>query len=68
MYKRQPKEIVAKLHTDIVRILKQPDVQERFKGEGGDIVGNTPEEFAAFIQKEAPKWSKVVKDAGVKVD
>ena len=63
-----PKEIVAKLHTDIVRILKQADVQERFKGEGGDVVGNMPEEFAAFIQKEVPKWSKVVKDANVKVD
>ena len=63
-----PKEIVAKLHTDIVRILKLPEVQERFKGEGGDIVANTPEEFAAFIRKEVPKWSKVVKDAGVKVD
>lgn len=63
-----PKELVTKLHTDIVRILKQAEVQERFKGEGGDIVGNTPDEFAAFIQKEVPKWSKVVKDAGVKVD
>jgi len=63
-----PKDIVTKLHADITRILKQADVQERFKGEGGDVVGNTPEEFAAFIQKEVPKWSKVVKDAGVKVD
>ena len=63
-----PKEIVSKLHDDIVRILKQADVQERFKGEGGDIVGNTPEEFAAFMQKEVPKWSKVVREAGVKVD
>lgn len=63
-----PKEIVGKLHDDIVRILKQADVQERFKGEGGDVVGNTPEEFAAFMQKEVPKWSKVVRDAGVKVD
>ena len=63
-----PKEIVSKLHDDIVRILKQADVQERFKGEGGDVVGNTPEEFAAFMQKEVPKWSKVVRDAGVKVD
>jgi tripartite-type tricarboxylate transporter receptor subunit TctC len=62
------KDIVTKLHTDLVRILKQPDVQERFKGEGGDIVANTPEEFGAFIRKEIPKWSKVVKDAGVKVD
>ena len=63
-----PKEIVAKLHDDIVRILKQADVQERFKGEGGDVVGSTPEEFAAFMQKEVPKWSKVVREAGVKVD
>jgi len=63
-----PKEIVSKLHDDIVRILKQADVQERFKGEGGDVVGNTPEEFAAFMQKEVPKWSKVVREAGVKVD
>jgi len=63
-----PKEIVTKLHDDIVRILKQADVQERFKGEGGDVVGNTPEEFAAFMQKEVPKWSKVVREAGVKVD
>ena len=62
------KDIVTKLHTDLVRILKQPDVQERFKGEGGDIVANTPDEFAAFIRKDVPKWSKVVKDAGVKVD
>jgi tripartite-type tricarboxylate transporter receptor subunit TctC len=63
-----PKELVTKLHADITRILKQADVQERFKGEGGDVVGNTPEEFAAFIQKEVPKWSRVVKDANVKVD
>lgn len=63
-----PKEVVAKLHADVVRVLKQADVQERFRGEGGDIVGNTPEEFAAFIRKEVPKWSAVVKDAGVKVD
>ena len=63
-----PKDIVAKLHADIVRVLKQPDIKERFAGEGGDIVANTPEEFGAFIRKEIPKWSKVVKDAGVKVD
>ncbi len=63
-----PKDIVAKLNADIVRVLKQPDVKERFAGEGGDIVADTPEEFAAFVRKEIPKWSKVVKDAGAKVD
>jgi len=63
-----PKDIVAKLHTDIVRVLKQPDVKERFAGEGGDIVADTPEAFAAFVHNEIPKWAKVVKDASVKVD
>ena len=65
---RTPKDIVAKVHADIVRVLKQPDIKERFAGEGGDIVANTPDEFGAFIRNEIPKWSKVVKDAGVKVD
>jgi tripartite-type tricarboxylate transporter receptor subunit TctC len=63
-----PKDIVAKLHADVVRVLKQPDVKERFAGEGGDIIANTPEEFGVFIRKEIPKWSKVIKDASVKVD
>jgi len=62
------KEIVAKLHNDIVRVPKQPDVKDRFAGEGGDIIADTPEQFAAFVNKEIPKWSKVVKDASVKVD
>jgi tripartite-type tricarboxylate transporter receptor subunit TctC len=63
-----PKDIVARLHADIVRILKTPDVKERFAGEGGDIAADTPDEFAAFIRKDIPKWAKVVKDASVKVD
>jgi tripartite-type tricarboxylate transporter receptor subunit TctC len=62
------REIVAKIHNDVVRVLKQPDVKDRFASEGGDIVADTPEEFAAFVRKEIPKWSKVVKDAAVKVD
>jgi tripartite-type tricarboxylate transporter receptor subunit TctC len=62
------KLMISKLNTDIVRILKQSDVQERFASEGGDVVANTPEEFGAFIRKEIAKWSKVIKDAGAKVD
>ena len=63
-----PREIVARLHTDIVKILKQPDIQSRFAGEGGDIVANSPEEFGAFIRKDIPKWTKVIKDSGARVD
>ena len=50
-----PKEIVAKLHAAIVRVLKHPEVKERFAGEGGEIVADTPVEFAAFVRKEIPK-------------
>ena len=63
-----PKDILGKLHTEIVRILKLPDVQKRFQGEGGTVTPDTPEQFAAFIKSEIAKWGKAVKDSGARVD
>ena len=63
-----PKEIVAKLHGEIARIVKLPDVQERIAGEGADPIGNTPAEFQAFIKSEAAKAAKVVKAAKISVN
>lgn len=63
-----PKEIVAKLHAEIVKIMKLPDVNERLSGLGAEIVGNTPEEFGAFIKSETAKWGKVVKASGATLD
>ncbi len=63
-----PKDILTKLHTEIVRILRMPDVQQRFQGEGGDVAPNTPEQFAAFIKSEIAKWSTAVKESGARVD
>jgi tripartite-type tricarboxylate transporter receptor subunit TctC len=63
-----PKEIVARLHAEIVKALKQPDVQERLQGLGAEIVGNSPEEFGAFVQAEIEKWARVAKFANVKLD
>ena len=62
-----PREIVATLHTEIARIVKLPDVQERIAGEGADPIGNTPAEFQAFIKSEAAKLGKVVKAAKITV-
>ena len=45
-----------------------PDVKERFAAIGVDVVGNTPDEFAAQIKAEVVKWAKVIKDANIKVE
>jgi len=61
-----PKEIVARLNKEIVAMLVQPDIKERFAREGAEVVAGTPEEFGAYVRAEAAKWAKVVKAAGIK--
>lgn len=63
-----PAAIVNKLNAEIVRMLQLPDVRERLGTLGAEIVGSTPREFAEHIQREIPKWAKVIKDAGVRLD
>jgi len=63
-----PKDLLAKVHGDLVKVMKQPDVQQRFAAEGGDATPNTPEQFATFIREEITKWGKAVRDSGAKVD
>ncbi len=61
-----PKPIVGRLHAEIVRALKLPDVKERLESVGFELVGSTPEAFGAYIKTEIAKWAKVVKASGVK--
>jgi tripartite-type tricarboxylate transporter receptor subunit TctC len=63
-----PREIVDKIHRDVAKILAAPDMRERFAGQGALPVGDTPEQFAAYIRSEIDKWTKVVKFSGAKVD
>jgi len=63
-----PPAIVNKLNAEINRILQLPDVRERLGALGAEIIGGTPKEFADHIQREIPKWAKVIKDAGVRVE
>ena len=60
-----PREIIARLHVELVKALKQPDLQQRITDLGADVVGNTPEEFSAQIVREREVWAKVVKQAGI---
>jgi tripartite-type tricarboxylate transporter receptor subunit TctC len=61
-----PKEVIARLHKEIVAILNQPEVRERFARDGAEVVAGSPEEFNAYVRSEALKWAKVVKAAGIK--
>jgi tripartite-type tricarboxylate transporter receptor subunit TctC len=63
-----PPAIVNKLSAEVARIVKTPDVSQRFQLDGAEPVGSTPKEFAAFLKTEMQKWSKVIKDAGIKPD
>ncbi len=62
-----PRAILDKLHGETVKVLAMPDVKTKLNELGLDLVGNTPEDFAAVIAREIPQWGKVIKGAGIKV-
>jgi tripartite-type tricarboxylate transporter receptor subunit TctC len=63
---KTPKPIVAKLSRELMRIIREPDVRERFNSVGLDAVGSTPEELAALIKKETVMYAELVKKIGLK--
>ncbi len=65
---KTPAAIIARLNQEIVRVLSLPDVKEKFLNAGVEVVGSSPEQFAATIKSEIAKMSKVIKDAGVKTN
>jgi tripartite-type tricarboxylate transporter receptor subunit TctC len=63
-----PKPVIDKLNAEIVKILKLPDVKERFAAAGAEVVPSTPEEFAKYIASETEKWGKIAQAAQVSMD
>lgn len=63
-----PKEIVAKLNAEIVKGLKASDIREFIVKEGGDPVGSTPEELAAYFKREVDKYAKIIKAGNITAD
>ncbi len=61
-----PRAIVDRLGSELVRILKMPDVQQRLRNEAYDIIADTPDQFAAAIIAEIAKWAPFVKQAGLR--
>jgi len=65
---KTPQEIVRKVQSDVAKIGLLPDVKERFTGLGADVIASTPEAFASHLRSELVRFSKVIKEANIKVD
>jgi tripartite-type tricarboxylate transporter receptor subunit TctC len=63
-----PKEIVARLNAAFTKAVAVPDTRSKLLDSGIGVASSTPEQFAAFIQKETAKWKKVIEDANVRLD
>ena len=63
---RTPATIVGKLHLETVKALALPDLRAKLADLGLEGIGNSPDEFAAVIKSEIPKWAKVIKESGMK--
>ena len=61
-----PKEIIARLNGEIVRILRQSDLREKFMLQGVELTPTTPEEFGAYIRQDIAKWAKVIQLSGAR--
>ena len=60
-----PPEIIAKIHSELIKVLRSPAISKRLDEQGIDIVGSNPKEFAEFVKKQMEIWGKVVKDGGI---
>jgi len=65
---KTPSPIIRKLHLETVKALAVPDVRAKFADLGMEGIGNSPDEFAAVIKSEIPKWAKVIKESGIRPD
>ena len=64
-----PRDIITRIHTDVIKVLNAPELKERMLKQGIDqSTLNTPEKHAAFVKAEFARWGKVIKDAGIKAE
>jgi len=63
-----PQPVLDKLHAALAKVLNQADVKQKIAEQGGEVVVETPAQFAAFMKAETAKWGKVVKESGARAD
>ena len=63
-----PPAIISRLNSELVKALTSADLKKRLTEGGVEPLTSTPEEFASFIQKETPRYAKVIREAGIKAE
>lgn len=63
-----PKSMVTFLHKELITVLQNPAVRARLMDEGGEVIGGTPQQYAAVIHNDLVKWTKLVKAAGIRAE
>ena len=63
-----PPAILQRLHTEVTRTLQNPEVRAKLAAAGTEVLGSSPEDYAAYIRSELARWSRIVKETGAKAD
>ena len=63
-----PKDVTARLNTEINKALQTPELQKKLSDQGADVAGSTPEQFGTLVRDDITRWGKVVKESGAKID
>jgi tripartite-type tricarboxylate transporter receptor subunit TctC len=63
-----PPAIVKQVNAELVKIFREPDVTKRFNDQGVEVIASSPEEFTKLIQSEVAKWSKLIKEANIRIE
>jgi tripartite-type tricarboxylate transporter receptor subunit TctC len=65
---KTPPPVIAKLNAEIVRMLAEPQMKQRFQSQGGDPTSSTPAALAAYMREETARWTRVIRTAGIKIE
>ena len=63
-----PQPVIARIQSEVAKMLASPEIRERFAGMGAEGVGNRPDEFAAYLREETARYAKLVREANLKLD